>query len=99
MKQFSLFNDFVLCFMGISDYSETTKINFTSVNHVHKGQLCRAHQNFTHFLVLRKNTENVQEKQSSQQWELINKSFPNSSLDENSLSLVEMHKNNEAVLV
>lgn len=99
MKQFTLFNDFVLCFMVISDYLKRIKINFTSVNHVRQRQLCHAHQNFTCFLVLSKNTGNVQEKQSSQQWKLLNESLPNSSLDENSLSSVEMQKNNEAALV
>lgn len=48
--------------------------------------------------MLSKNTGNVQEKHSSQQWEVVSESFPNSSLDENSLSSVEM-ENNEAALV
>lgn len=49
--------------------------------------------------MLSKNTANVQEKQSSQQWEVVSESFTNSSLEENSLPLVEMEKNNEAALV
>lgn len=99
MKQFTLFDGFVLCFMVMSDYKKKDKNEFYFCQSCMPEAVLLCQPQFHSFSFVKQVYLKCRRKRTFSTVGAHQRVFSNPSLDKNSLSFVEIQKNKEAAVV